>query len=130
MLDSANLWTVAHQAPLSMGFPRPKKKNRKARLGERAHGQRSLRTQGWEGWPGGDEGQKTLGLCKVWAGTMAPRPGCGHFPASICLPPVCPAPHFPGALGSRLWYLLSSRHSCLLASVWEGWSSLNDFLQL
>ena len=53
----ANLWTVAHQAPLSMGFPRPKK--RKARFWERVHGQRPLRTQGWKGLPGGDEGQKT-----------------------------------------------------------------------
>ena len=40
------------------------------------------------------------------------------------LPSVCPAPDFPGVLGSRLWYLLSSRHSYLLAGVWEGWSAL------
>ena len=123
-----NLWTVVHQAPLSMGFPRPKK--RKARFWERVHGQRPLRTQGWKGLPGGDEGQKTLGLREVWEGTMAPRPGRGHCPTPICLPSVCPAPHLPGALGSRLSYFLSSRHSCLLARVWEGWSALNDLLQL
>ena len=124
-----NLWTVVHQAPLSMGFPRPKKK-RKARFGERVHGQRPLRTQGWKGWPGGDEGQKTLGLHEVWAGIMAPRPGRGHCPTPTCLPSVCPAPHLPRAPESRLSYLLSSEHSCLLAGVWEGWSALNDLLQL
>ena len=49
-----NLWTVAHQA-----------KKREGKFGERPHGQRPLRTQGWKGLPGGDEGQKASGLHKV-----------------------------------------------------------------
>ena len=62
----ANLWTVAHQAPLSMGFPRPKKERKKSpRFGGKAHGQKPLSTRGWIGLPGVYGVQKALGLREV-----------------------------------------------------------------
>ena len=61
---------------------------KKARFGETVHGQRLLRTEGWEGPRGWDEGQKASRLHEVWAGTTAPRPGRGHCPAPL-LPAVC-----------------------------------------
>ena len=45
------------------------------------------------------------------------------------LPSVCSAPLFSGVLGSRLWYLLGSRHSCLFVGLCEVWNALNDSLQ-
>ena len=111
-------WVVAKSCqslcePMNYGPPgssihgisqRPTPTKKKARFGERAHWQRPLRTQGWESPPGGDAGQKALGLPEVWAETTAPRLGREHFPAPFSLPSVCPAPHLPGALGSRPWY--------------------------
>jgi hypothetical protein len=126
-LRTYGLWPTRLLYPWD--FPATPLPPKKARFWERAHGQRPLKTQGWEGLPGGVSVRKIQVYPR--SGQEPQLPGLAMDTAQhpFSLPSVCPAPLFSGVLGSILWYLLGSRHSCLFVGLCEGWNALNDSLQ-
>ena len=99
-LRTYGLWPTRLLYPWD--FPATPLPPKKARFWERAHGQRPLKTQGWEGLPGGVSVRKIQVYPR--SGQEPQLPGLAMDTAQhpFSLPSVCPAPLFSGVLGSIL----------------------------